>query len=209
MKLQTKKALLVYNRCKNGSSRTTSKRYLTQKCGTHQIWLRIARGHFQGQIFAKSSFGKGSFSVKWKTGTGVLILAFLKSIIAGYLMAILPNPDFTSFFKSYCDHGCFWAKYLSNHFFNNFVVYKHVSVVYFHTNFFKVSTSSHWQKHPRLMSSTEVKTYWKKERKHCITTLKALQCTNSKILIALMTLMLTNGPRQVNLCLRAFCHDKL
>ena len=28
-------------------------RYLTQKCDTHQIWIRIVRGHFQSQIFAK------------------------------------------------------------------------------------------------------------------------------------------------------------
>ena len=45
--------------------------------------------------------------------------------------------DFTSLnFKSYYDRG-----YLSNHFFNNFEVYKHVLVVYFHTNVFNVSTS--------------------------------------------------------------------
>ena len=128
--------------------------YLTQKCGTHQIQIRTVRGRFQGQIFAKSSFRKGSFSVTWKTRTGVLVLAFFKqSIFAGYLMARLRKLDFTSlFFKSYCDRGCFWAKYVSNHFFNNFVVYKHISVVYFHTHFFKISTSWHWSKYCRHYS---------------------------------------------------------
>ena len=37
--------------------------YLTQKCDTHQIRIRIARGHFQGLIFARLSFRKGSLSV--------------------------------------------------------------------------------------------------------------------------------------------------
>ena len=125
------------------------KRYLMQKCDTHQIRIRIARGHFQSKIFAKSSFRKGSFSVIWKARTGLLISAFLNSwsLLVTWWQNFAKRDFMSLFFKSYCDHGCFWAKYLSNHFFNNFVVYKNVSVVYFHTNFFSISTSWHWHKH--------------------------------------------------------------
>ena len=44
------KHLFVHNPCKNGSGRTTRKRYLTQKCDTHQIRICIARGHFQSNF---------------------------------------------------------------------------------------------------------------------------------------------------------------
>ena len=81
MKLQTKKHLLVHNPCithakmapvgpqakmlpdANNSVVHKQACYLTQKCGTHQIRIRIARGHFQGQIFAMLPFRKSSFSV--------------------------------------------------------------------------------------------------------------------------------------------------
>ena len=65
----------------------------------------------------------------------------------------------------------FLVKYLSNHYFNNFVVYKHVSVF--------IQTFSRYERHDIDVSIDVI-------------TLKALQCTNSKILIALMTLMLRN-----------------
>ena len=132
------KLLLVHNPCKNGSCRTTSKGVIWCKSVIPIKYEFALPGAIFSQIFTKSSFRKGSFSVIWKTRTALSISAFLN------------RQDFMSlFFKSYCDRGCFWAKYLSNHFFNNFVVYKHVSVVYFHTNFFKMSTTWHWRKHWR------------------------------------------------------------
>ena len=138
-----RKHLLVHNPCKNGSGWTTSKRVIWRKgVLPTKNEFALPGAIFRVKIFAKPCFRKGSFSMTWKTRTGVLILAFKSVDLCWLLDGILRKRDFTSlFFKSYCDRGCFWAKYLSNHFFNNFVVYKHVSVVCFHTNFFKISTS--------------------------------------------------------------------
>ena len=55
------------------------RRYLTQKVRYHQIRIRIFRCHFQSQIFTEWSFRNGSFSVIWKTRTGLLISAVLNS----------------------------------------------------------------------------------------------------------------------------------
>ena len=73
LKLQTRKAFIWL---RSDHKQTC---YLTQKCDTHQLRIRIARGHFQGLIFAKSSFRKGSFPVIWNTRTRLLILALLNS----------------------------------------------------------------------------------------------------------------------------------
>ena len=68
---------------------------LTQKFETHQIWIRIARGHFQSQIFTKSSFRKGLVSVTWKNRTGLLISAFLNSLS---LLLLDGNTSKTGFY---------------------------------------------------------------------------------------------------------------
>ena len=128
------KLLLVHNPSKKGSSRTKSKGLVSCKTAIPvPIKYEFARSHFQSQIFAKKSL---IFCDMKDWNRVVNISIFKQPIFVGYLMAILRKQDFTSLvFKSYCDRGCFWAKYLSNHFFTNFVVYKHVSVVYFYKLF--------------------------------------------------------------------------
>ena len=60
------------------------------------------------------------------------------------LFAALPGLFCLPFFKRYssCDCGCFRAKYVLNDLFNNFEVCKPVSVVYYYTHVFKISTST-------------------------------------------------------------------
>ena len=65
-------------------------------------------------------------------------------------------------------------EHLSIHFFNNFVVYKNVSVVY--------SLYKHFSRYQPHGTDVSID----------VTALNALQYIYSKILIALMTLMLTN-----------------
>ena len=110
-----------------------------------------------------------------KTKTGVLILAF-QTVDPCWLLD--DNTSKTGFyviifFKSYCGRGCFRQNiYQTTSLITSLCINMYQLFIFIHT-------FSRYQRHDIAVSIE-------------VTTLRALQCTNSKMLIALMTLILTN-----------------
>ena len=129
LKQQTRKAFICA--CKKSSFRTTSKLLSDAK-----VWYPPNT----------NSHCQGPFS---KIRTRLLIKTFLnsRSLLITWWQYFENGISRHYFSKATVIVDVFWAKYLLNDFFYNFVVYKHVSVVYFRTNFFEISTSWHWRKH--------------------------------------------------------------
>ena len=124
MKLWTKKASICEWPMQNGSGR---KCYLTQKWGTHQTRVRIARDHFEDHIFAKASFRKDSFSVTWKTRTWLLILTYSHTCDTSLIFRELPEMSLKISSKTYHFLPKFWSLPHLNEGFS----YIHVYSIYF------------------------------------------------------------------------------